>query len=229
MSDRLLDNMAWHALGGPQADLADWSSNRCAVRYRRRVSPICATDRTDEAAWEGLEELSGGKGYVSLFRDEVSPPPAGWDEVFREQVSQYVAIDLADVPDLPIVPLGKDDAEEMLGLTKLTEPGPFSIETYRTGKYFGLRQGGRLVAMAGERMRTEGWGEISAVCVHPESLRQGLGAAMTLAAAREITDRGDRAMLHVRGGNDAAHGLYLKLGFEVRKMITVGIFRKSRR
>lgn len=225
----LLDNMAWNALAGPQGHLADWSNNRCAVRYRRRVSPICATERTDDAAWTGLEELAGGQGYISLFRDKVATPPATWNEVFREEISQYVAVDLAEPPELPIVQLGEADAEEMVALTKLTEPGPFGKETYQTGQYFGLRRDGRLIAMAGERMRADGWGEISAVCVHPDALRQGLGAAMTLAAAKEIADRGDRPMLHVRGGNDSAHGLYRKLGFEVRKMISVGVFRLADR
>ncbi|MGB5757283.1 MAG: GNAT family N-acetyltransferase, partial [Acidimicrobiales bacterium] len=55
--------------------------------------------------------------------------------------------------------------------------------------------------------------------------RQGLGEALTLAAAKAITDRGDRAMLHVRGGNDPAHRLYLRLGFEVRRPIAVGVYR----
>jgi ribosomal protein S18 acetylase RimI-like enzyme len=223
----LLDNLAWHALNGVQADLADYASNGAAVRYRRKVSPICATDRTDVDAWNGLGELTRPGGYISLFRDEVSTPPAGWSEVFREEVSQYVATELDDPPDLDIISLGEADAEEMVALTKLTEPGPFSIKTYMTGNYFGIRREGQLLAMAGQRMRATGWGEVSAVCVHPDGLRQGLGAAMTLAAAKAITDRGDRVVLHVRDGNDPAHALYLSLGFEVRRLITVGIFRRD--
>lgn len=223
----LLDNMAWHALNGPQADLATWSSNGHAVRYQRKVSPIYATELTDDRAWEGLAELAGPGGYVSLFRDTVSPAPDGWREVFNEQASQYVAVDLPDRPNVTTVDLGEPDAEEMLALAKLTEPGPFSIQTYRTGRYFGIREEGRLIAMAGQRMRADGWGEVSAVCVHPDALRRGLGAVMTLAAAHDIVDRGDRPMLHVREGNDPAHALYLKLGFEVRKMISVGIYRRD--
>ena len=227
----LLDNLAWHALNGPQLSLADHSSNGAAVRYRRKVSPICATEQTGQEAWEGLGELTRPGGYVSLFRDKVSTPPSGWAELFREEVSQYIATELADTPaladGLDLVRLGEPDAEEMLALAKLTEPGPFSINTYMTGDYFGVRRDGRLLAMAGQRMRATGWGEVSAVCVHPDGVRQGLGGAMTLAAAKAITDRGDQAVLHVRDGNDPAHALYLSLGFEVRRMITVGIFRKD--
>lgn len=228
----VLDNMAWYALAGPQADLAQWSSNGCAVRYERRISPICATERTDAEAWEGLREIAGGRGFISLFRNRVSNPPAYWEEVFREQISQYLLTEVRSESTpgggLPIGPLGPEDAEEMVSLARLTEPGPFAIETHRTGQYHGLRRNGRLIAMAGERMRVDGYGEVSAVCVHPEAQRQGLGAALTMAVAAAIVERGDQAMLHVRDGNDAAHALYRKLGFELRTMITVGVFKLDR-
>ncbi len=221
----VLDNMAWHALRGPQADLAEWSPDGRAGRYRRKVSPICGVPTTGADDWAGLAALAGPGGYVSLFRDEINPAPAPWKELFREEITQYVAGGLVDPPDIGITELGPDDVEEMVSLAKLTEPGPFSTQTHRTGRYFGVRRQGRLIAMAGERMRVAGWGEVSAVCVHPDGQRQGLGEALTLAAAKAITDRGDRAMLHVRGGNDPAHRLYLRLGFEVRRPIAVGVYR----
>ncbi len=221
----VLDNMAWHALRGRQADLAEWSPDGRAARYQRKVSPICATSATGRDDWDGLAALAGPGGHVSLFRDRIDPPPGPWKELFREEITQYVAGDLAEPADIGITELGPADADDMVALAKLTEPGPFSAQTHRTGRYFGLRRQGRLIAMAGERMRVEGWGEVSAVCVHPDGQRQGLGEALTLAAAKAITDRGDRAMLHVRGGNDPAHRLYLRLGFEVRRPIAVGVYR----
>ena len=71
--------------------------------------------------------------------------------------------------------------------------------------------------MAGERMRVEGFGEVSGVCVDPVVRGEGLGAVVTLAAAHGIRERGDQPMLHVRDGNDGAHRLYRRLGFEVRR------------
>ena len=70
-------------------------------------------------------------------------------------------------------------------------------------------------------MRVEGFGEVSGVCVDPSVRGEGLGAVVTLAAAHGIQERGDRAMLHVRDGNDGAHRLYRRVGFEVRRTVTV--------
>ena len=222
----LLDNMAWHALQGPQTALADRSDNGAAAKYQRKVSPICAVDTTGPQSWEGLAQLVGEGGVASLFRGEVGTTPAGWKELFREEVTQYVSTDLPPPGDeVELIELGAADSEEMVALAKLTEPGPFSAETYKTGRYFGHRHNGALIAMAGERMRVAGWGEVSAVCVHPDGVRQGLGGILTLAAAQAIQARGDRACLHVRDGNDPAHGLYRKLGFEVRRTIEVGVYR----
>jgi ribosomal protein S18 acetylase RimI-like enzyme len=236
-SDRVLDNMAWHALTGPQADLAGPGPARsptsagrgvAARRYRREVAPFCAVDRLDATGWADLAELVGPGRAAVLFRAEVPDPPDGWSEVFRGVTVQYVARRLAR-PDpalaSQITELGPDDSDDMVALTSATEPGPFSAETWRTGRYFGLRRDGRLVAMAGERLRVDGWGEVSAVCVDASARGLGLGAALTLAAAGAIAERGDRPMLHVAEANHPAHALYLRLGFEVRREVVATAHR----
>ena len=54
--------------------------------------------------------------------------------------------------------------------------------------------------MAGERLRLDGFTEVSAVCTHPDHRRRGLGEIVTAAVASHIVRRGDRAFLHVAGG-----------------------------
>ena len=117
-----------------------------------------------------------------------------------------------------VVELTASDSPDMVALAAATEPGPFGPNSHLTGRWFGIRREGRLVAMAGERMRVEGFGEVSGVCVDPSVRGEGLGAVVTLAAAHGIQERGDRAMLHVRDGNEGAHRLYRRIGFEVRRM-----------
>ncbi len=222
-----LDNMAWWALTGPQADLAETDRGSPAHRFRRPVAPFSAVEHLDADGWRALADLVGPGGVAILFRAEIPEPPPGWTTAFQGDTIQYVAGDLDSIDPAvveEIEELGPDDSADMVDLTARTEPGPFSAETWRTGRYFGLRREGRLVAMAGQRLQTDGWGEVSAVCVDASVRGQGLGAAMTLAAASAIAERGDQAMLHVAENNHPAHRLYLQIGFEVRRTVaTAGL------
>lgn len=229
--DAVLDDMAWHALCGAQAALAATAGDGAARRYRDDIAPFCGIEQFDARGWDALGELVGPGGVAVFLRADVGTPPSGWTELLREDATQYVAGPRAQLPPVQdeVVELGPDDVPEMVRLAEQTQPGPFGPQSHLTGRHAGVRRDGRLVAMAGERMRVDGWGEISTVCVHPSVRGRGLGAAVTLAAARQIEARGDRAMLHVRAGNDGAHRLYRRIGFEVRRLVTVGVFRREQR
>lgn len=220
-----LDNPAWAALAGPQADVAEKSSDGQARRFPRDMSPFCAVDAIDASAWPSMVDLVGPGRAVVFARVGDIEPPADWQQVFFELGTQYVCVDPPAAPSFETVELGADDVDEMLELTALTKPGPFLARTHEMGHYIGVRREGRLVAMAGERLRGERFSEISAVCVHPDARREGLAAALTLILAHEIRDRGQVAMLHVRDGNDAAHAVYRGIGFEARTEIGFSAFR----
>ena len=74
--------------------------------------------------------------------------------------------------------LSATDVGKMLALVELTHPGPFRERTIELGTYVGVRQHGRLVAMAGERMWIGDHREVSAVCTHPEAQGRGLARAL---------------------------------------------------
>ncbi len=228
MTDHVLDDVAWHALTGPHAHLAESGAGGVARRYRDEIAPFCGVEHLDPAGWEALAELVGQGGTAVFLRGEVEPTPAGWRELLREPATQYVAGDLTEPPaqaTREVVELTASDSPDMVPLAAATEPGPFGPNSHLTGRWFGIRRGGRLVAMAGERMRVDGFGEVSGVCVDPAVRGAGLGAVVTLAAAHGIQERGDRAMLHVRDGNEGAHRLYRRVGFEVRRSVTVAVLR----
>ena len=223
----VLDDVAWHALSGPQSALAESAGRGAARRYRDEIAPFCGVERLDPRGWGALAELVGPHGVAVFLRGEVGDPPPGWTELLREPATQYVAVDLVEPPPAAreVVELTASDSPDMVRLAAETDPGPFGPNSHLTGRWFGIRRAGRLVAMAGERMRVEGFGEVSGVCVDPSVRGEGLGAVVTLAAADGIRERGDQPMLHVREGNDRAHRLYRRLGFAVRRPVVVAVLR----
>lgn len=219
VSDELLDNLPWHALTGPQSSFAEGSGT--ALRYRRPFGVFSATARLDADGWSALGEMIGpGRGFV-LFQPNIGDTPTGFTETGRHLTYQMVAdgdLNLRSTTGsgVELIELGDDDAAEMVELTELTQPGPFFPETHRLGTYLGVRENGRLIAMAGERLRAAGAAEISAVCTHPDARRRGLAAILTSAMVDVIRGRGDLPLLHVARTNSAAIPVYEQLGFRIR-------------
>ncbi|SAL86125.1 GCN5-related N-acetyltransferase [Caballeronia terrestris] len=105
----------------------------------------------------------------------------------------------------------------MLDLVQRTKPGPFGRRTGEMGSYIGMRDRGRLIAMAGERMRVDGYAEISAVCVDDDYRGKGLAGRLVNVLRKEIERRSETPFLHVFSDNTSAIGLYQRLGFELRR------------
>lgn len=99
-------------------------------------------------------------------------------------------------------------------LTALNKPGPFGPRTIELGEYFGcFDAGGRLIAMAGERMWAGSLREVSGICTHPDAQGRGLARRLTRHVMVRQRQRGERSFLHVMSGNTAARQLYASLGF----------------
>ena len=222
-----LDNMAWHSLHTRLRPYAQSDSSGLALRMHPDIGFFGGSEVLDDASWAAHAELVGEGGAAFFFRDVVLPPPRGWTEVFRERCCQFVAEDLPEASAIDTVMLGAHDVEEMIALVALTEPGPFLSRTHELGGYHGVRQKGKLVAMAGQRMQVPGFREISAVCTHPEVRRQGLGKALTLKVAEDIRNAGDEACLHVVSTNTNAIALYESTGFRMRREIEVAGFQRD--
>lgn len=109
----------------------------------------------------------------------------------------------------------------------LVYPEFFRRRTPELGRYLGVYQQGRLVAMAGERMRLDGYQEISAICTHPEFTGRGYAARLTTELVNASLQRGSIPFLHVGSHNTRARALYERLGF--RERIDVGLWSVQRR
>ena len=76
-----LDDMAWHALTGPQVALAVTADGGAARRYRDGIAPFCGVERLDRGGWEALAELVDPADVAVFLRAEVGTPPRGWTEL----------------------------------------------------------------------------------------------------------------------------------------------------
>jgi ribosomal protein S18 acetylase RimI-like enzyme len=210
-----LDNPARSALTGPHAHLAERRGN--ILRYPIDVSPFMAPPETlEDTDWADLAALAG-PGAVVALTGVSSPPPDGWEIVMRGEGVQLVDDGAAAAPDAEAVRLTADDVPEMLDLVERTKPGPFLPRTIELGTYLGIRRGGALVAMAGERLHPPGWTEISAVCTDAAFRGHGLATRLVLAVAAGIRGRGETPFLHAAGANTNAIRLYRSLGFRLRR------------
>ena len=80
--------------------------------------------------------------------------------------------------------------------------------------------------MAGERMKPEGFSEVSGVCTHPDYRGHGYAAALSAIVTRRILARGETPFLHAYAANAIALRLYQTLGFEFRREMAVTILRR---
>jgi predicted GNAT family acetyltransferase len=95
------------------------------------------------------------------------------------------------------------------------------------GTYIGVKVDGRLVAMGGERMKPEGYTEVSGICTHPEHRGKGYAKAITGALTNMVLEQGETPFLNVFANNTPAIKLYEKLGYKTRRTIkAAGIMRK---
>ncbi|MEW2522885.1 GNAT family N-acetyltransferase [Actinacidiphila alni] len=210
-----LDNPAWAALTGPHRGLAERVG--AAARYPEDVSPFVAlADAGDPAAWDDLAALMGPGATFALAG--VGSVPDGWRTEWSGAGVQLVATAaLRSGTDPEAVPLGPADVPEMLDLVERAKPGPFKPRTIELGAYYGIRRDGKLIAMAGERLRLDGWTEISAVCTDEAHRGQGLATRLVRHTAAGIRERGDVPFLHAAAANTNAVRLYESIGFVLRR------------
>lgn len=221
-----LDDPVWNALSTTHASFAE--GNQLAKRYPIDVAPFAGTRDRSAESYDSLAGLLGSNETAALVSAKQPDLPAGWSFV-RLVDSVQMAWNGRVLPPVEhaIVDLNVSHVQEMLALTELTKPGPFSRRTPELGSYLGVRDAGQLVAMAGERLRFPGYTEISAVCTHPDYRGRGYAGSLVSALIQRITGRNETPFLHVRTENVGARRLYEKLGFNLRSMMSIAVVKKE--
>jgi predicted GNAT family acetyltransferase len=213
-----LDRPIWTSLATRQEGLALGDARA------RRFDPgygvfAAAADRSEDSR-AALRDLVRAHGEAALVEAEEPDVPPGLTVASRAVLWQMAAVpaELKIVrPSFEVVTLTDDDAAEMLALATLTKPGPFYARTHQLGDFVGVKQDGRLVAMAGERMKPAGFTEVSGVCVHPDQRGRGLAAGLMSLVGEQIVARGEIPFLHVYDHNTPAIAIYEALGYRLRR------------
>lgn len=213
-----LDRPAWSALTSCQADLAVGDGR--ALRFDSDYALFAAARDDAPESQAALAALMPEGGALALIEAKPIPPP-GLKADIRPLCHQMTAASLtAGGRDLDMTPLTDADGPEALALATLTQPGPFFRKTHRLGGFVGLKHDGRLAAMAGERLKPDGFTEVSGVCTHPDFRGRGYAGALMRAVAQRILERGEVPFLHVYAHNTGAIALYESLGFALRSEMT---------
>ena len=217
----VLDNAVWESLTSIHANLA--RSNGSARRYASQVSPFAALSEATPKALSDLAALVTSEEKVGLATAEPLPVAKDWETIFSRPIEQMICTELTWEPRSSPPELGRNDVPEMLALTAATEPGPFLAKTIQMGRYFGVRSDdGRLIAMAGERLKLARFTEISAVCTDPEFRGRGFARTLVAYLVALTLNEGKTPFLHVKAENGAKI-LYQKLGFRVRRTIQLTV------
>jgi ribosomal protein S18 acetylase RimI-like enzyme len=221
----ILDRPIWSALHSRHASLAE--GGELAKRYPETMSAFSAVAEVNGDSTSALASLTKPGGTILQVQAMSLAQPAGFETFVSATLVQMTADrPLERVSDERIKPLGWLDAADMLELASMTKPGPFSLRAQDFGPFWGIREGGRLIAMAGNRLRQPGFTELSGVCVHPEYQGKGLGRLMSLYVAERIQESGDVPYLHAYSTNAQAIGLYEKIGFRLRERMNMSIMRR---
>ena len=221
-----LDRPVWTALTTRQSGVAVGDAR--ALRYLPEVNMLGAAADSSAASLQALADLIPADGVLgTVEKDELQVPPGATVRKRAVLVQMLLDRPLGEASPADWQPLGDADGAEMLSLATLTEPGPFYPRTHSLGDFVGVRVEGRLIAMAGERMKAPGYTEVSAVCTHPDFRGRGLAGALMRVVIARILARGETPFLHSYADNHGAIALYESLGFRRRAEIVFTILARG--
>jgi ribosomal protein S18 acetylase RimI-like enzyme len=197
------------------------------------VSSLAGFLEDSPEGYESLQGLLRPRETLRLFLESPYQDQVGWNLSARAPLLQMVwgnghrpnPSTVGSEPE--VVELNTTHSPEMIELTALSRSGPFDKRTHELGRYVGILREGKLVAMAGERLKVPGFTEVSAVCTHPQHAGHGYAGVLMTEVMQGIWKRGEVPFLHVREDNARAIGLYERLGFRRRVVRHLAVIRRD--
>lgn len=212
-----LDNPAWHSLNEVHQPFA--RGNDQFKRYDPSIAPFsginCETDIPDILA----RYISAGESLFIIGAKPVMPP----DFLIEQELIclQMACHDMTLSEPAELITILTDEHNSALTeLVNLVLPGYFREKTTILGDYFGIFNHSKLVAATGERMRMNGFTEISAVVTHPDYAGRGYASQLVAHTVNKNLTDNIIPYLHVAADNIPAISLYKKLGFKTRRKMS---------
>ncbi|MHB1057326.1 MAG: GNAT family N-acetyltransferase [Rhodanobacter sp.] len=211
MNTAELDNPFWSALRSRHQSIALCRGE--AARYPAAFAPFLGVANAQADVAAAIESMVASDESVYLLG--VAPAlPHGWTLEAFPPLAQMVCTAPVAVADGPAaIELGEAHRADVLALTALVYPHYFRTRTMELGRYFGIYRDGRLAAMIGERLGTDGYQEISAVCTHPDFGGRGYARRLLALLSNDNLARGRTPFLHVSRQNHRAASLYGQMGY----------------
>jgi ribosomal protein S18 acetylase RimI-like enzyme len=217
--EHVLDNPAWNALISGNKHL---SYGNGQIRYfDKEVSPFIAFEKNTLDNFRLLYEMLPHNDPVLFLTPAEIDIPGPWKVLRVIKGLQMVCDPVKQQNELhlKLTPLTDEHVPQMLALAKLTNPGPFESRTITFGHYYGIFEGDKLVAMAGQRMHVFNYAEVSAVCTHPDHTGKGYARQLLQYQINRIKGASGIPFLHVRHDNDRAIKVYESLGLSTRRQV----------
>jgi predicted GNAT family acetyltransferase len=229
MTTDVLARPVWDALAHVQASSSVGDDG--ARRFAPELGPLAASRDDSPESLRSLGALVPADGTLVLLQADPIALPPNTVAVTTAPAVQMIAAHLVDHPcdGPPIERLTAADVPAMIELAAVTKPGPFAPRTASLGEFWGIKERGVLVAMAGERMRHTGYTELSAVCTHPAARGRGYGRALSAWVASRIAARGETPYLQAYVSNTVAIEVYRSVGFAVHRLVNIAAIARAAR
>lgn len=221
-----LNNPAWYALTEKHHSFAVGTND--VKKYQQYVAPWLAYNSSKENIINEIDPFVETAESCYVF-DVLPALPLNYIHETTVHCLQMICEQPVsnNFKTAAIEKIEDSSADELEALINLVQPGYYSPGTKLMGEYYGIRQDGKLVAAAGERICLAEFTEVSGVVTHPEFTGKKYAQQLVSYVANKNFNAGLIPYLHVAETNERAIKLYEYLGFIIRRKIDVFKIKKQ--
>jgi ribosomal protein S18 acetylase RimI-like enzyme len=221
-TDRVWSAYALADLDPAEAERADWLARRVAVVliYRGLIPPVLFAHGDPLETLHLLRSAPAGD-YVYTLLPIHRGLLGGQLRSTREDAMWRMSLAAEDYRPVRMTRtqhMGPTDLGEIMALTAghADRPDAFHERQLENGVFYGIREHGRLISVAGTHVVSAAMGvaAIGNVFTHPSRRARGLATQAASAVAGELLDRGiSTIVLNVSQDNHVAVRCYRRIGF----------------